>query len=240
MLTDDQARDAVIVALDCSAQKALETARLLSGHARWLKVGMTLFYAAGPSIVETFKSQGYQVFLDLKLFDIPHQIEGAAASAAACGADLLSIHGLGGAAMAQAARRGVESQAAEKPARCNLVAITVLTSMSEEDASSVGIETPIAQEVSRLASLACSNGTDGIVCSPQEAQAMRELLGPQARIVCPGVRPQGAQMGDQSRVDTPLATLKAGASQIVVGRPIMNAPDPLKAFEDIVLELQGQ
>ena len=238
-MLETEARERIIVALDCSRERALELAGQLSGRARWLKVGMTLYYAEGPQIVHEFKEQGFKVFLDLKFHDIPHQVEGAARSAALAGADLLSVHGLGGAAMLAACRAGAQGAAAEEDSRARLVAITVLTSMDQDALGSIGITDPVAQEAERLARLAQANGIDGIVCSPREAAQMRTLLGPDAWIVTPGVRPAGSALGDQSRVATPADAIANGASHIVVGRPITAAHDPVRAFESIVSELEG-
>lgn len=240
MLTESEARDAIIVALDCGRERALELARALSGRAGWVKVGMTLFYAEGPEIVSRMRDLGLKVFLDLKLHDIPFQVRGAAESASLTGADLLSIHGLGGAQMVSEARKGVEAAAEQRASeRTKLVAISILTSMDQEALASIGIECPIPEEVARLASLAYGAGSDGIVCSPQEAGEMRELLGPEALIVCPGVRPAGADIGDQKRVATPASAIAAGASKLVIGRPITGAADPVSACEAIVAELCG-
>jgi len=238
MLTREEARDAIIVALDCDRQTALQLADQLEGKAVWVKVGMTLFYRYGPAIVDDMRARGLRVFLDLKLHDIPFQIRGAAHSASLCGADILSIHGLGGAQMIAEGRAGVEEAAQERGGdRTRLVAISVLTSMDAQALESIGVNLPIADEVARLASLSVGAGSDGIVCSPQEAAQMRELLGPDALIVCPGVRPAGADVGDQKRVSTPSAAIAAGASKLVVGRPITHAEDPAAAFEAIVAEL---
>lgn len=237
MLTEREAQDAIIVALDMGEAEALDLCERLSGHARWVKVGMTLYYACGPSIVQRMHDLGYNVFLDLKLHDIPFQVEGAAKAASLVGADILSIHGLGGSAMIAGARRGVEDAAAERGSRTKLVAISVLTSMDQAALSEIGVELPVAQEVARLASMAVGAGSDGIVCSPQEAGSMRELLGPNALIVTPGVRPAGSDVGDQKRVATPSAAIAAGASKLVIGRPITKAPDPVVAFDAIVAEL---
>ena len=238
MLSESEARDAIIVALDCDRETALDLADKLSGKAVWVKVGMTLFYRYGPAIVDEMRSRGLRVFLDLKLHDIPFQIRGAAFSASLTGADILSIHGLGGAAMIAEGRAGTEEAAEQRGGeRTRLVAISVLTSMDAEALSSIGVELPVAQEVARLASLAVGAGSDGIVCSPQEAAEMRALLGPDALIVCPGVRPAGADVGDQKRIATPAAAIAAGASKLVVGRPITAAEDPAAAFEAIVAEL---
>lgn len=236
-MLEQEARERIIVALDCDRTRALELAGKLSGHATWLKVGMTLFYAEGPDIVREFRKLGFKVFLDLKFHDIPHQVRGAARSAALAGADLLSVHGLGSGAMLAACREGAEEAAEQLGARPKLVAITVLTSMDQEALAQIGIDAPVAEEAARLASLAKVNGIDGIVCSPQEAHAMRQLLGEDALIVTPGVRPAGACLGDQSRVATPAAALEAGASHLVIGRPITSADDPVEAYEAIVSEL---
>lgn len=237
-MLDAEARERVIVALDCDREEALSLADALSGHAKWLKVGMTLYYAEGPSIVREFKERGFKVFLDLKIHDIPHQVRGAARSAANAGADLLSVHGLGAGAMLKAAREGAgEAAEATGAERAKLVAITVLTSMDEAAMEQIGLTCPIADEAARLAALAKGSGIDGIVCSPREAAEMRELLGPDALIVTPGVRPAGAELGDQSRVATPAAAISAGASHLVIGRPITGAQDPVAAYEAIVEEL---
>ncbi len=237
-MLEQEARERIIVALDCGREEALALARALSGHARWLKVGMTLYYAEGPSIVRAFRDLGFKVFLDLKFHDIPHQVRGAARSAALAGADLLSVHGLGSGAMLAATREGVEQAAAETGGeRARLVAITVLTSMDEQALAEVGITCPIPEEAARLAGLARANGIDGIVCSPREAAAMRQLLGEDALIVTPGVRPAGAALGDQSRVATPAAAIASGASHLVIGRPITGANDAVAAYEAIVEEL---
>ena len=183
---------------------------------------MTLFYRYGPSIVDDMRARGLRVFLDLKLHDIPFQIHGAALSASLTGADILSIHGLGGASMIAEGRAGVEeAQAIRGGERTRLVAISVLTSMDQEALASIGVESPVEQEVARLASLAVGAGSDGIVCSPQEAATMRELLGPEALIVTPGIRPAGADVGDQKRISTPAAAIasslvNAGLSKIVI------------------------
>ena len=240
-MLDAEARERIIVALDCDRERALELADELQGRAVWLKVGMTLFYAEGPDIVREFKRRGFKVFLDLKFNDIPHQVRGAARSAALAGADLLSVHGLGSGPMLAACREGAEEAAAISGERPRLVAITVLTSMDQNALASIGISDPISVEAIRLATLASENGIDGVVCSPHEASRMRSILGgPKALVVTPGVRPAGAALGDQSRVATPASAINAGASHIVVGRPITGAEDPLTAYEAIVAELVAE
>ena len=235
---EESERDRIIVALDCSADEAIVLGEKLAGHARWVKVGMTLYYAVGPAIIRSLPKLGFKVFLDLKLHDIPHQIQGAAASMAAAGADLITVHASGGADMMAAAVKGAHRACREDGRPDPLVCgITVLTSMDHAALESIGIEVEPLEQVTRLAKLAQEAGLSGIVCSPQEAAAMRELLGPDACIVTPGVRPQGAALGDQSRVATPASAFQAGASHLVIGRPITQAADPVAAFEDIVASL---
>ena len=237
-MLENDARERIMVALDVDAERALGLARALAGRARWLKVGMTLYYREGPAIVRALKDLGFKVFLDLKLHDIPHQVAGAARSAALSGADLITVHGLGGAKMVSAALEGVSSAADELGCeRARVIAVTVLTSMDEEALASIGVGGGIGDEAERLALLSRSAGADGIVCSPREAARMRELLGDAALVVTPGIRPAGAALGDQSRVATPAAAIAEGSSHLVIGRPVTSADDPLAAYEAIVGEL---
>ncbi len=235
------ARDRVIVALDCNTGwEAIVMADALVGKASWVKVGMTLYYAEGPAIIQMFKRRGFKVFLDLKFHDIPHQIEGAARSATAAGADMITMHTVGGRAMMEAAQRGAELGAADAgravPAT---LGITVLTSMDAAALAETGVTRPLTDQVAALAELARLSGISGVVASPLEAQMLRGILGPDAFIVTPGVRPAGAELGDQSRVMTPAEAFRAGSSHIVVGRPITQAPDPVAAFDAIAAELEG-
>jgi orotidine-5'-phosphate decarboxylase len=198
---------------------------------------MTLYYAQGPALVQELRNLGFQVFVDLKLHDIPFQVQGAAASAVRAGASMLTVHAAGGLAMMQAARAGVDS-AAEPGQRPAVLAVTVLTSLDEVALAQVGVTRPLPDQVQSLAMLAKQAGLDGVVASPQEAQTLRTALGAEALIVTPGVRPAGASVGDQARVATPEAALKAGASYLVIGRPITQAPDPVAAFDAIVEEIE--
>ena len=234
------AEDRIIVALDCGREEAIDLVERLRGRAKWVKVGMTLYYACGPSIVAAFKQRGYKVFLDLKLHDIPFQIEGAAKSAALTGADMVTMHTLGGQAMLEAAQRGVVAAAKEKGSDSVAVTlgITVLTSMDETALSQIGIARTPAEQVKLLAGVAKEAGISGVVASAQEAESLREILGPQAYIVTPGIRPLGADAGDQSRVATPQQAFENGASHIVIGRPITKAEDPAAAFDSIVADLK--
>lgn len=229
-------RDRIIVALDQpDLSQALTCARALRGHARWVKVGMTLFYAEGPSAVVAMRELGFEVFVDLKLHDIPHQVEGAARSLGALGAGMMTVHASGGAPMMEAGVRGAVLGASDAglPAPA-VIAVTVLTSMDADTLGSVGVAGSMADQVAGLAALAKTAGVAGVVCSPHEAADMRALLGSRALVVTPGVRPAGSAAGDQARVATPADAFAAGASHVVIGRPITSAADPAAAFEAIV------
>lgn len=233
------ARERIMVALDCAPDEARELASRLTGHAAWLKVGITLIYAGGLPLVREFSDAGFKVFVDAKFHDIPHQVRGAVLAAATSGADLITVHGSGGAAMLSACHEGAELAREQLGHAPLLAAITVLTSMDEDALAQVGVERSIPEQAAALATLAQRSGIDGVVCSPREAREMRELLGPDALVVCPGVRPAGAALGDQSRVATPAQAIEAGASHIVVGRPITEAADPASAFDAIEREVAG-
>lgn len=229
-------KDRVIVALDCDRARALELADQLHGKAKWLKVGMTLFYQEGPYFITALQKRGFKVFLDLKFHDIPHQVKGAAKAAAEAGADMLTMHAVGGIAMMEAAKAGLlEARWVEQEPIS--LGITVLTSMSEEDLQRTGVTRTVKDQVVTLATQAKQAGLSGVVASPQEAAMLREVLGPEAYIVTPGVRPAGAALGDQSRVATPQQAFDNGASHIVIGRPITEQADPAAAFEAIAKEL---
>ncbi len=230
----------IIVALDLPCEPALALAASLRGRVRWLKVGMTLFYAEGPTIVSRLREMGFDVFVDLKLHDIPHQVSGAAAQIALLGAGMLTVHASGGAAMmiaaAEAARTAAADAGLEAPA---ILAVTVLTSTDDAGLRAIGIDRSAGEQVVLLAEIARAAGVDGVVCSPHEAARMRELLGPDALIVTPGVRPASGVIGDQARVADPASAVAAGASHLVIGRPITAAPRPLEALDLILAELGG-
>lgn len=232
------ADERVIVALDCSADEAIDLATTLRGKVQWLKIGMTLFYANGPHIVGQLKELGFDVFLDLKLNDIPHQVSGAAAEIAKLGVGMFTVHASGGLAMMRAAvdssRRAAEEVGVPVPA---VLAVTVLTSTDDAGLSEVGVSSTSAEQVALLARLAGEAGVDGIVCSPHEAKMVRELLGDDALVVTPGVRPGWSVRGDQARIATPADALAAGASHLVIGRPITGAPDPVQAAARINAEI---
>lgn len=233
------ARDRVIVALDCDAWEAIALADKLEGHAKWLKIGMTLYYAEGPAIVKMFKRRGFNVFLDLKFHDIPHQVQGAARSAAASGADMLTMHTVGGTAMMEAGQRGAEEGAAEYggdvPAT---LGITVLTSMSPEALAATGVAGPCPSRWRPSRPKPRRRASPAWWPRPRRRLPCARSWGPTPSSSLPGVRPAGAALGDQSRVATPAQAFANGASHIVVGRPITEAPDPVAAFEAIAAELE--
>ena len=233
------ARDRIMVALDCGPDEARALVDKLEGHATWLKVGITLIYDGGLPLVSELRGRGFKVFVDSKFHDIPHQVRGAVKSAAHTGADLVTVHGSGSEAMLRACHEGAEEAQAEYGRKPYVIAITVLTSMDAEELAKVGVTRPIPEQAAALAKLAVDSGLDGIVCSPREAREMRELLGPDALIVTPGVRPAGAAVGDQKRVATPADAVRDGATQLVIGRPIVQAADPAAAARAIRAEIAG-
>lgn len=198
---------------------------------------MTLFYSAGPAIVSEMRELGFRVFVDLKLHDIPHQVAGATTSLVRLGADMLTVHAGGGRAMLEAATTAAAEEAASlgvKPPA--IVAVTVLTSLDDAALAEVGCERSAGAQVAALATLAAEAGCDGVVCSPREVAATRAALGASGLIVTPGVRPAWASADDQARTDTPVAALAAGASYLVIGRPITAADDPVAAARRIIEE----
>jgi orotidine-5'-phosphate decarboxylase len=230
-------RDAIIIALDTDAHTALTIARSLRGHVSHLKVGMTLYYAEGPEIVARLRDMGFAVFVDLKLHDIPHQVEGAAREIARIGASMFTVHASGGRAMMEAAVRG----ACEGSAECgfdtpDVLAVTVLTSLDDAALADAGVARTAAAQVGLLAQLARDAGVQGVVCSPHEASVVRSILGPEALVVTPGVRPVGSAAGDQARIATPAEALAHGASHLVIGRPVTASPEPAAAVARIVAE----
>lgn len=232
-------RERIIVALDLpDADRALQVARALKGHVGWVKVGLTLFCAEGPSILRELRSLGFKVFMDVKLHDIPHQVDGACRVLTRVGADMLTVHAAGGRAMLEAAVAAT-AQAAEKfrTPRPKVLAVTVLTSLDDAALAEVGCVRSAAAQAQDLARLARDAGCDGVVCSPREAEAMRAILGGDALVVTPGVRAAGGEAGDQARVATPAEALAAGASHLVIGRPITGAVDPAAALAAIVEEV---
>ena len=208
---------------------------------RWVKVGLELFVAGGPEVVQQLRDQGKRVFLDLKFHDIPATMAGACRSAARLGAELITVHASAGSvALGAAQAAALESAAAVGLPAPTLLAVTVLTSWEQARfASELAIEEPLSAYVPRLAQLAAAAGIGGCVCSPLEVAALRAAHQEPFALVTPGIRPAGAALGDQQRVLTPAQAVAAGASQLVVGRPITAAPDPVAAFAACCRELLG-
>lgn len=224
----------LIVALDVpAASEALRLAESVLGISAWIKVGLELFIAAGPSIVTELKARGFSVFLDLKLHDIPNTVAGAVRSAAASGADMLTIHAGGGPGMLAAAANA----ASEASHPLQLLAVTVLTSMDSTQLLAVGIADNPADHAARLARVAADSNITGMVCSANEVAMLRDILGDGVCLVTPGIRPAGSDPQDQKRVATPAKAIRDGASYLVVGRPITHAADPRAAAEAIQREI---
>lgn len=228
--------DKLIVALDVdTTDKALALVKELRDVAGMFKVGSTLFTTGGPQIVRDIIALDSKVFLDLKFHDIPHQVAGAARAAAELGVSLFTIHASGGSEMMH---RAVEA-VAEVGNETRVLAISVLTSMDATSLNQIGVSASPAESVLRLVQLAESAGVDGVVASPQEIKSIRNTIAnPKFLVVTPGIRPAQNESGDQKRIATPAAAISAGASYLVVGRPITSAPDPVAAAQQIVTEMQ--
>jgi len=233
----------LIVALDTAErQQALDLVERLLPAVACFKVGLQLFTAQGPAMIRDMAAMGAGIFLDLKFHDIPNTAAGAVYSAMGLpGVKFMTLHAAGGRRMLDAAavacRESADEMAGEATARPALLGVTVLTSMAAADLQEVGVATAPATQVERLAAMAVAAGMDGLVCSPLEVASLRRALGPDALLVTPGIRPAGADTGDQRRVATPAAALAAGASHLVIGRPITAAPSPLDAAQRILAEI---
>lgn len=224
----------IIVALDYpEARTALELVSSLDPALCRLKVGKELFTLAGPKIVEQCMQRGFQVFLDLKFHDIPNTTAQACNAAASLGVWMVNVHAMGGRKMMEAARESLAKSS--RPPK--LIAVTILTSMAQEDLAGIGIMATPAEMVLRLATLARDSGLDGVVCSAQEAALLRQHCGVNFCLVTPGIRPVDSAADDQSRIMTPTAALQNGASYLVIGRPITKAADPLLALQKISKEI---
>lgn len=216
-------RQRLIVALDVSSAAAAHKIVAAVGDSAFCyKVGMQLYTAEGPQIVRDLVSSRRKVFLDLKYHDIPNTVAAAVREAACLGVSMLTVHASGGGKMLAAATQAAASSGASPM----VLAVTVLTSLDDSDLNTLGIQGAVRDQALRLAALALTNGCQGVVASPREAADLRSELGTNFAIVTPGVRPAGADVGDQARVLTPAAAITAGATHIVVGRPITGAPDP--------------
>ena len=231
----------ILVALDVeSAAKAVELANLLRGSVGGFKIGKQLFTAAGPAMVRELTSRGDRVFLDLKFHDIPNTVAGAIQSAVSTGAWMVNVHCSGGSAMMKAAAAAATKAAAkDSQQRPLVIGVTVLTSMTDQALREIGIETPMLDQVVRLATLAKTSGLDGVVASPHEVRAIRKACGAGFELVTPGIRPADSQgKDDQARTMTPAEAVEAGATYLVIGRPITAAPDPRSAAEQILATLR--
>jgi orotidine-5'-phosphate decarboxylase len=226
----------VIVALDYpDAASALQLVAGLSPDLCRLKVGKELFTRAGPQLVEELAGRGFDVFLDLKFHDIPNTVASACHAAADLGVWMVNVHALGGERMLLAAREGLE-RAKHTPL---LIAVTILTSMDGHDLAAVGLSGTPEDNVLRLAALAHLSGLDGVVCSSRETGILRDRLGPDFRLITPGIRPAGSQADDQRRVMTPADAISAGSSYLVIGRPVTQADDPVSVLRTINSELSA-
>jgi orotidine-5'-phosphate decarboxylase len=225
-------RERLIVALDVSsAGEAQKLVARIGDAAGIYKIGLQLFTAEGPGVVRDLVSSGRKIFLDLKLHDIPNTVAHAVKSAAELGVHMLTVHASGGAAMLRAAAEAAGG-------RLNILGVTVLTSLNDEDMQEIGVSGRVADQVVRMAALAKTAGCQGIVASPRESLQVRKSLGEGFAIVTPGVRPAGAEVNDQQRIATPAQAISNGASHIVVGRPITHASDPAQAAQAIISEME--
>jgi len=226
----------VIVALDVpDAPRALELAARLDPKLCRVKVGKELFTAAGPAVVEQLQQRGFEVFLDLKYHDIPNTVAGACRAAAKLGVWMLNVHASGGEAMMRAAREAVAT--VSRPPL--LIGVTILTSLAEADLQKVGFTGSAEENVVRLARLTRSSGLDGVVCSAQEAKALRAATGPDFTLVTPGIRLPDSPRDDQARTVTPSEAVRMGANYLVIGRPITQSADPATTLESIRSSLEG-
>lgn len=225
-------RERLIVALDVSSSaEAQKIVGALGQSVETYKVGMQLYTAVGPQIVRDLISSGRRVFLDLKYHDIPNTVGSAVEEAAKLGVNMLTVHAAGGSKMLKAATEAAANK------KLQVLAVTVLTSMDQQDLQETGVPGKLEDQVARAAALALSCGCHGVVSSAREVKLLREKLGDHFLAVTPGVRPAGAGHGDQARVVTPAEAIAAGASHMVIGRPITAAPNPAEAVEKILKEI---
>ncbi|MEI6788831.1 MAG: orotidine-5'-phosphate decarboxylase [bacterium] len=214
----------IIIAVDVpTASEITPLLNKLPDQLTWFKVGLELFSAEGPAVLAPFSLRKKHIFLDLKLHDIPRTVANAVTAAAKLGVNLMTVHAIGGRAMLKAA---AEAAAAFGPNRPRLVAVTTLTSLNQDDFTDLGIQRTVAEQALALTDLALSCGIDGVVTSVHEAPLLRRKFGNTPILVTPGIRPSGADVGDQKRVATPTLAVEAGSTYLVIGRPIVEAADP--------------
>tara|TARA_B110000503_G_scaffold125982_1_gene194114 strand:- start:8779 stop:9477 length:699 start_codon:yes stop_codon:yes gene_type:complete len=225
----------IVVALDYqSADQAIAMAQQLDPTRCRLKVGKELFTAAGPQLVEKLQQQGFEIFLDLKFHDIPNTVAKAVLVAARMGVWMVNVHASGGAEMMQKTQAALKDKGGHQPL---LIAVTVLTSMDADGLKATGIDQTPAERVLSLAHMSQDSGFDGVVCSAQESALLKAELGKEFKLITPGIRPSFAMKGDQKRIMTPAQAMAAGSDYLVIGRPITQADDPMKALELIEQEL---
>jgi orotidine-5'-phosphate decarboxylase len=235
-LTQITAKERLIVALDVpNAAAAQRIVHNIGDAASFYKVGLQLFAAEGPKLVCDLRESGKKIFLDLKFHDIPNTVASAVKSVIELGCSMLTVHASGGRKMLQAA---VEASASA-PRPLTLLAVTILTSMADDDLAEVGMPVGAWDHAIALGKLAIHSGFNGLVASPQEVQELRSILGPNISIVTPGIRPAGSHAGDQARVATPQDAIRRGADYLVVGRPITESLDPASAAKSIVQEIEN-
>ncbi|MGQ9802025.1 MAG: orotidine-5'-phosphate decarboxylase [Candidatus Saccharicenans sp.] len=230
----------IIIALDVKNREEARSVLESLPEARIFKVGLELYTAEGPAMLDLVKGYGKEVFLDLKLHDIPNTVAGAIRSAVRHGVSMLTLHASGGREMMQKAVEAARETATKenKPLPL-LLGVTVLTSLKDSDLQEIGFSSDSKNQVLRLAGLAVEAGIEGLVCSPQELEPLRASLGEKLRIITPGIRPAWAEAQDQKRIMTPGEAVKKGADFLVIGRPITQAPVPREAFNRVVEELQA-
>lgn len=235
------ARKRLIFALDVdSFEEAQGWVKKLHSKVGLFKVGKQLFTRCGPEIIQMVRAEGGEVFLDLKYHDIPNTVAKAGVEACRLGAKMFNVHALGGLEMMQQTVKEVDAWCAEnKTERPTMLAVTILTSSTEETLQKIGIDRPVAEMVQRLAALAKEAGFDGVVASPKEVGLIRQVCGEDFAIVTPGVRPAFASLDDQKRVTTPADAISNGADYLVIGRPISAAADPVAAADLILDEIEG-
>lgn len=227
--------DRIFTALDTTdVDHAVSLARNLTGHVGGAKLGKEFFTANGPDGVRRVSDTGLPVFIDLKWHDIPNTVAGAVRASLALKPAIVNVHAAGGAAMLRAAAEAAAEAGSERPL---VLAVTVLTSLDDDDLHAIGVDADVTTQVVRLARLSQDNGIDGVVCSAREIEALREACGPDFKLLVPGIRPTWAATGDQKRVMTPKEAVAKGADYLVIGRPITGADDPVAAAERIADEL---
>ena len=221
----------VIVALDYANEvDALAFVERVSPELCRLKVGKEMFTLFGPAFVRTLVNKGFDVFLDLKFHDIPNTVAKAVAASAELGVWMVNVHASGGLRMMTAAKEALQPYGERAP---YLIAVTVLTSMEQDELARVGVSGPLQEHVLRLAALTQEAGLDGVVCSAQEASLLKSRLGKEFKLITPGIRPAGAELGDQRRVLTPVEACAQGSDYLVIGRPITQASDPAATLKSI-------